>query len=448
MMQKNEHLLFPLFIDFYGYLFGFDAIHIFDNGSDSNMVPLLQDAQEKGCKINYEFNKPIDFERKGSIIGDCINSNIHDYPIGIPLDCDEFIVLEGTENRYIDKNTFIDYFSSLEDGAHFIEKRYLNNPYSKSKYYRPQKANKLFFKNCHAEITDVGFHSAIFKNGTGVYKGGSLTYFEYHNRGFDDLIAKSKEKMKLRLDVDNLPENYTGGGYHLHQYLKWKDEKKYIEAIYNHTHFKFDGLEKFFNYLNYEIPFLIKYDEDFELFGGDDALFKRLISQSVNYCEYGCGASTLWASRNTNSNIFSVDTSKEWRDNTARQLKEGRASKHVIWIDCGPVKDWGYPIDNTYKDNYILYANTPWDKGDQYDLILIDGRFRVLCFLLAVKKSKIGALILFDDYLSRSHYHVVEKILPREFLCGRQALFIVPVLSIEKSRLIDQMITKYQYVAD
>ena len=42
---------------------------------------------------------------------------------------------------------------------------------------------------------------------------------------------------------------------------------------------------------------------------------------------------------------------------------------------------------------------------------MIDGRFRVASFLTTLKKSKKGTKIIFDDYKSRSQYHVVEKII-------------------------------------
>ena len=60
------------------------------------------------------------------------------------------------------------------------------------------------------------------------------------------------------------------------------------------------------------------------------------------------------------------------------------------------------------------------------DVILIDGRFRVACFLYCLLKSKEGSFIFFDDYINRSYYHVVEDIIPAFDLCGRQAVFQVP----------------------
>ena len=70
-----------------------------------------------------------------------------------------------------------------------------------------------------------------------------------------------------------------------------------------------------------------------KLFDGDDSLFKDLLKNSKNYGEYGCGLSTEWVLNNTNANILSVDSSKEWIDkisskNTLIKLINGEELKY------------------------------------------------------------------------------------------------------------------------
>lgn len=450
MMQKNEHNLLPLFVDYYGGVFGYDAIHIFDNGSNADMLPLLAVAKEKGCIINFDYDKPEDFENKGKIIGNFINKNKELFDVALPLDCDEFITLKNKNNEFLmDVDLFRSYFQSLKDGVHVVGERYLNNPYSKNSFYKPNKNKKLFFKSCSVSGLNIGFHDVCMSNGTPVFEGGSLVYFEFHNRTFNELIEKARDKMKLRINLDDIPDKYNGPGYHLHEYLKWEGELNYIDYIYKFDRFKFNGFEVSFCKLGYDYPFgeLLK-NNDVELFGGDDALFKKLISTSLDYCEYGCGSSTIWASKNSNVNIFSVDTSNVWIANTIGQLSNRDCDAEIIWINCGEVKEWGYPVNNQYRDKFLLYAMAPWVHGDNYDLVLIDGRFRVLCFLISLKFSRRGAKILFDDYVGRPHYHVVEKIIPRKLTCGRQCLFEVTEFSDDQREIIDAMIDKYKFVVD
>jgi len=72
-------------------------------------------------------------------------------------------------------------------------------------------------------------------------------------------------------------------------------------------------------------------------------------------------------------------------------------------------------------------VHSPWQHGSvKPDLVLIDGRFRVACFLHSLLAAEPGTPILFDDYSNRPHYHLVEESYPIEQTEGRQALFRVP----------------------
>ena len=45
MMQKNEKDLLPIFVAYYGHLFGYENIYIFDNGSDTYMLDELRKSE-------------------------------------------------------------------------------------------------------------------------------------------------------------------------------------------------------------------------------------------------------------------------------------------------------------------------------------------------------------------------------------------------------------------
>jgi hypothetical protein len=185
-----------------------------------------------------------------------------------------------------------------------------------------------------------------------------------------------------------------------------------------------------------------------QLFDGDDRLFKELVSTADVYAEYGCGASTLWVSRNTECRIFSVDSSSQWvgtvQDNCGRPdlVKLHHA-------DLGPVGDWGRPLSYDKHDNFADYTDWIWKQGVSPSVVLIDGRFRVCCFLTSLLHSREGAAIIFDDYHNmRAHYHFVEKFLKPVDTCGRQALFRVPArASLDEERLKDA-IEKFRFVFD
>ena len=80
-----------------------------------------------------------------------------------------------------------------------------------------------------------------------------------------------------------------------------------------------------------------------------------------------------------------------------------------------------------YLNRFRDYVHSPWRHGSlKPDLVLIDGRFRVACFLHSLLAAAPATPILFDDYTNRPHYHLVEEFCPIAETEGRQALFRVP----------------------
>jgi len=128
----------------------------------------------------------------------------------------------------------------------------------------------------------------------------------------------------------------------------------------------------------------------------------------------------------SNARILAVDSSLAWiakvREATADQA-ERRIT--IEAIDLGELGDWGYP--STYHHRFRNYVHSPLQHSPvKPDLVLIDGRFRVACFLHSLLTAEAGTPILFDDYTNRPYYHLVEEFCPIEQTEGRQALFRLP----------------------
>jgi len=182
-----------------------------------------------------------------------------------------------------------------------------------------------------------------------------------------------------------------------------------------------------------------------ELFDGDNKLFKNILKETEYYVEYGCGSSSNWVLENTNAKVLSVDTSSKWVE-YVKESNPNNKRLEIKHIDVGKIGDWGYPLNYNKRNSFLEYANYPWVKSNNPDTVLIDGRFRVLCFLTCLKYSNKGVTIIFDDYIDRPHYHIVEEFVPIAKVDGRQCIFIVP----EKSELpmdkINYEINKFEYV--
>lgn len=175
---------------------------------------------------------------------------------------------------------------------------------------------------------------------------------------------------------------------------------------------------------------LLKFPKDdvgnsLRVFDGYDEYFKKLLPGCQIYGEYGVGTSTCWVSKNTNARIIAVDTSYQWLETVAKCIDNpGRAVlKH---IDVGPIGKWGRPISYSKMENFNQYFEGIWSERDKPDVVLIDGRFRVACFLTSLLRADEGTFLIFDDYVRRPHYHVIERFLKPVSTNKRQALFQVP----------------------
>ena len=118
--------------------------------------------------------------------------------------------------------------------------------------------------------------------------------------------------------------------------------------------------------------------------------------------------------------------------------------------DIGTVGEWGTPKTREKIGDFWRYMATPWDvakaKNLRPDLILVDGRFRVASFLLSLVNARVGATILFDDYLNRPKYFEVENFCRLREKCGRMGVFTVDLnYSIPD---VCQAIAKYSIVWD
>lgn len=191
---------------------------------------------------------------------------------------------------------------------------------------------------------------------------------------------------------------------------------------------------------------LIMKEDPNKLFDGNDRMFKDEVASSSVYFEYGCGKSTIWTTSNTKSLMFCVDTSKDWINFVDEKIKSDRLK--TLWVDCGPIGKWGRPKSYQNRENFRRYADILWEQGVQPDIILVDGRFRVLCFLVSLRNAKVGTKIIFDDYINREHYHIVEEFVPREQVCGRQCLFVVPERTDLDLDALNRCIEKFEYVMD
>lgn len=155
---------------------------------------------------------------------------------------------------------------------------------------------------------------------------------------------------------------------------------------------------------------------DIEFGHEDNKFFKDKLFNCNLYLEYGSGSSTLLADEK-NINYYSVESDKNFHKVLKKYLKNG----NYLLKDFGIVKNSSSPVLFTYTK--LFYRNRAKKyAGDVFhqlnekslvpDLILIDGRYRVLCALYVYKFLKARnstSTIIIDDYITRHYLHVVSN---------------------------------------
>ena len=180
------------------------------------------------------------------------------------------------------------------------------------------------------------------------------------------------------------------------------------------------------------------------VFDGENLLFKDTLKNTNFYGEYGVGKSTVYVSQNSNNRIISVDSSEKWIESTLSEIKNENSEVELKFVNIGKIAEWGYPFSYEKKENFKLYREYIWTKKEKPDFVLIDGRFRVACFLTCLKFSDKGTKIIFDDYTNRGIYHMVEIFEKPIKTYNRQALFVSS--GNYDNQKLDEYISKFEYV--
>lgn len=171
------------------------------------------------------------------------------------------------------------------------------------------------------------------------------------------------------------------------------------------------------------------------------ARLEELLTKCESYLEYGCGGSTTLAAKLGVKNLIYCDTSSVWMDSVSKIIKTYTETKsYPVFIDLGDVIAWGRPKDQTNALSWKNYCYKPWVIANKNNikpqLILVDGRFRVACFLVSLLSGYVGTTILFDDYCDREYYKIIESIIKPIKTHDRLAEFIIPENFDRNSSLI------------
>lgn len=138
--------------------------------------------------------------------------------------------------------------------------------------------------------------------------------------------------------------------------------------------------------------------------------------------EYGSGGSTVMAAE-LGAEVWAVESDAAWAEMMAGTLAGQKA--HILHVDIGPTGDWGHPTDASAARSWPEYSLKIWDLPGflHPDVVLVDGRFRLGCFLTVAYRITRPVTLFFDDYVPRAAYHKAETLARPTQVIGRMARF-------------------------
>jgi hypothetical protein len=163
--------------------------------------------------------------------------------------------------------------------------------------------------------------------------------------------------------------------------------------------------------------------------------FKREVARAKAYVEFGSGGSTVFVDCAGIPGV-SVENDPYYARAVASRLKGGRITQRVVAM--GLTQPWGVPWFPKVRWAKA-YVSAPWDIASFPDFVLVDGRYRVACALEAARRAQEAsarATLMFADYVSRPHYHPVERHLGPPELVGNEAIFRIGLHPVTEADLL------------
>ena len=226
MMQKDEGELLNSWIQHHLKITDPEQIIILDNGSTCpHTLKILTKVRNLGVEVLYDHKTSDDFERKGEIIANIIRQRQNDAESDflIPLDCDEFLAVQKTDDleASFNREDFQKSLSELRKQTGYFKVRvhYFNDTETPDLYHVSYNPQKFFFGQSLLGTLDTGFHSPQLDDSCqeNILNTSNIIAFHYHNKSFSIRRANAINKMRRRVCnfcPDELRQ-FHGPGMHL-----------------------------------------------------------------------------------------------------------------------------------------------------------------------------------------------------------------------------------------
>ena len=145
---------------------------------------------------------------------------------------------------------------------------------------------------------------------------------------------------------------------------------------------------------------------------GETEFLCRELDQATCYFEYGAGESTKLAARRGNlSRIVSTESDRDFIESELMSDADVRSSVNAgrlefVAVDVGPTGRWGRPADRSKRHQWPDYPKVISKSQTPWDLVLVDGLFRVAC-VAEVMLQQPEAKLFVHDFWRRKRYRPV-----------------------------------------
>jgi len=137
------------------------------------------------------------------------------------------------------------------------------------------------------------------------------------------------------------------------------------------------------------------------------SLLHAHMANCKKFLEFGAGDSTVHvAGVESIVRVDSVESSPEYVErnlmpdaSVRRAVDSGKLTFH--FVDIGKTKKWGYPRDVSKKKLWPDYSANIFSLHRDFDLVLVDGRFRVACTLNSILGTPDDCTIIIHDFWNR-----------------------------------------------
>jgi protein O-GlcNAc transferase len=168
-------------------------------------------------------------------------------------------------------------------------------------------------------------------------------------------------------------------------------------------------------------------------------LFYKYLNNARYYLEYGSGGSTYQASIRPNiMKIVSVESDKLWY-NKLNTIIKNKLRYYYIELNARP-NTFGYPVNALPVMMEYYPSIIKRYRKHLFDLILIDGRFRVACALMCHSYINNDCKVIVDDIKDRSHYNEIYDYYNKIDEAGRMVVFKKNPDKIPSNELIKKYI--------